>query len=176
MKAKTKMDPERKVKLMYSGELLAFSVLFLVLGSLFVADVISVADWKRWVFSILTFVGGLWLMIDFVWTLVSKKRRAKQCLLDKIMVFPMALAVFVFDLIAFISGWLQTEEGLVYFRFAIGIALLYYGVIYVFQGFYHYKHPVPMLLEAIEEEKREEVKKNQPVEETVKEEEPSNEQ
>ena len=42
----TKESLMKKVKLVYSAELAIFAVLFAVLGSLFLANVISVADWN----------------------------------------------------------------------------------------------------------------------------------
>ena len=42
---KKKLDDLTKMKLIYSGELLMFAVLFAVLGPLFLFEVITVADW-----------------------------------------------------------------------------------------------------------------------------------
>lgn len=153
---KKKLDDVTKMKLIYSGELLLFAVIFAVLGPLFLFEVITVADWKRWVFAILTLVGGVWFIVDFVWCLVSEKRRKKNSMLDKALVLPMALPVLVFDILAFVNGWVWLEEGVVYFRFALGIALCYYAVVYIFEAIYHFKHPVPMLLEELEKAEEEE--------------------
>ena len=166
---KKKLDDFTKMKLIYSGELLAFAVLFAVLGPLFLFEVITVADWKRWAFSIVTLLGGLWLIADFVWCLISEKRRKKNSMLDKTLVLPMALPVVVFDILAFVKGWVWLEEGIVYFRYALGIALSYYAIVYLFEAIYHFKHPVPMLLEEIEKAEAESAAEK-PLETTVQEE------
>ena len=166
---KKKLDDFTKMKLIYSGELLVFAVLFAVLGPLFLFEVITVADWKRWVFSIVTLLGGLWLIADFVWCLISGKRRKKNSMLDKVLVLPMALPVVVFDILAFVKGWVWLEEGVVYFRYALGIALFYYAIVYLFEAIYHFKHPVPMLLEEIEKAEAESAAEK-PLETTVQEE------
>lgn len=149
---KKKLDEVTKVKLIYSGELLVFSVVFLVLGILFLLGIITVADWKRWAFAILTCGGGAYFIGDFIWCLVSKKHRAKVSMLDKALVLPMAIPVFVFDILSFVFGWVSSEEGITYFRYALGISLLYYAAVYLFQAFYHWKHPIPGLLEGLDEE------------------------
>ena len=185
---KKKRDALTKSKMLYSGELGLFSILFAVLGILFLTGTISVADWKRWAFAIVTLAGGVWLIIDFIWTLVSKKRRAKNCLLDKAMVAPMALCVLAFDILAFAFGWVNASgEGastaILSFRLAIGIALCYYAAVYVFQAIYHWYKPLPLVIEAALEEEEEEKKKaeaqeasgEQPVTEEKKEEAPTSE-
>lgn len=153
---KKKMDELKKMKLIYSGELFIFVVVALVLGVLFLTNVISVKDWKKWAFSIITLLGGIWLIVDFIWTLVSKKRRAKNCLLDKILVVPSALSLFVLDIYALVHlipvpSW--TGNG--FFKYEIGIALCYLSVVYLVQAIYHLFVPHPSIVEAIEEEKAE---------------------
>lgn len=153
------MDGLKKYKRLYSGELLVFSILFLILGILFLTGVIAVADWKRWAFAILTMLGGAWISFDFAWCLVSKKRRAKQAMIDKVLAVLMAFPVLVFDILAFSMGWVTSDEGVLYFRYVLGVALTYYGAVYLFEAIYHYYRPVPALLEAYEEEKAEEARK-----------------
>ena len=185
---KKKRDALTKSKMLYSGELGLFSILFAVLGILFLTGTISVADWKRWAFAIVTLAGGVWLIIDFIWTLVSKKRRAKNCLLDKAMVAPMALCVLAFDILAFAFGWVNASgEGastaILAFRLAIGIALCYYAAVYVFQAISHRYKPLPLVIEAALEAEEEEKKQaeaqeasgEQPVTEEKKEEAPTSE-
>ena len=152
---KKPLEPLEKAKRIYCGELLVFALVFLVLGSLFITGVISPAGWKQWTFTIVTLLGGTWLVVDFVWCLASKKRRAKNCLLDKAMVAPMGIAVFVFDIVALCSGWLDTEVGVTAYRYGIGIPLLYYACAYIFQGVYHYFHPIPAMYEIAAEEEKE---------------------
>lgn len=155
-KAKKKLDETTKVKLIYSGELAFFAIVFLVLGILFLTKVIAVQDWKRLVFTWATLVGGFLLIGDFVWALVSKKRRKKICLLDKIMILPVSLFLIGFDLYALITNLLDVEV----YAIVVGVDFIYIAADYIFQSIYHYFKPVPGLFEdekkpetpAIEEE------------------------
>ena len=145
-----KVDPIKKIKLVYSGELMLFFALFLLLGVFFLTGIIKVREWKRYVFSIVTLIGGIWLLIDFFWTMFSPKRKAKNSLIDKILVFPVGIALIVFDIIAIVYRF---SEDLPY-RYVIGIDLCYLSAVYLFEAIYHYFKPVPLLLNAIEEEKK----------------------
>ena len=155
----------RKVKITYSVELGIFGALFAVLGALILSGVISVADWKRIAFSYVTLVGGSWLIIDFIWMMVSKKRRAKNSLFDKIIVLPVAITVIIFDIIVFSKGLVHIPDGQAtspVFRYFIGADLLYLALAYILQIIYHLYHPLPSLIravdEALDEEAREAMK------------------
>ncbi len=156
---KKKMDGLKKVKLIYSGELLLFAVVFVVIGILILVGVISIKDWKRIAFSYVTLVGGAWLIADFIWTLASPKRRARKPLIDKILVLPAALTVISFDIYAFVKGMVHSDVTSPLFAYFIGGDLCYLALVYFFEAFYHYKHPLPELVEAaMEEEKEKETK------------------
>ena len=142
-----------KVKVVYSVELGIFSALFAVLGALILSGIISVADWKRIAFSYVTLAGGAWLIIDWIWMLASPKRRAKNSMFDKIVVLPVALAVIVFDIIVFAKGLVHIPEGQATspaFRYFIGSDLVYLCLVYIAQIFYHWKHPLPSLIAAVD--------------------------
>lgn len=150
------LDKElRKAKLIYSGELLLFVAVFLVLGILILVGVIGVADWKRIAFTFLTLAGSIWLIADFIWTLRSPRKRAKNSLLDKCMVLPVALFNLGFDIAALCLGWVFLEDGEAtspWFRFVIGGDLCYLAACYLVQAIYHYFHLHPALRIAYEEE------------------------
>lgn len=157
--ANKKMDEFTKFKLTYCIELLVFAVLFVVLGVLFLCKIVPIKPWKFWVFPILTFFGGIWFMIDLVWTIKSKKRRRKNSLIDKILPAPMAFAIFCFDIYALImafSGKATTDntEYLNLFTTVVAIALLYYGAVYLFEGIYHWFVPSKALTSAYEDAER----------------------
>ena len=61
---KKKIDELTKMKLIYSGELFLFAIVGAVLGTLFIVDVIHGKDWKKWVFTILTLIGGIYFVVD----------------------------------------------------------------------------------------------------------------
>ena len=166
MTEKKKMDELKKAKLIYSGELLLFFVVFVVLGILIVINVIEIRNWKRIAFSYVTLLGGCWVIADFLWTLLSKKRRLRKPLIDKILVLPMALMVIVWDIYAFAMNLVHTDVTSPLFNYIIGANLLYLSVVYCFEAFYHWKYPLPEIIEAVEkaeeEEKKEEAKSEVP--------------
>lgn len=151
---KKKMDALKKVKLIYSGEIFLFAILFLVLGILFLVKVIDIQDYKKWLFPILTMVGATWNIAELIWALVSKKKRAKTSLLDKYLMVPASLVFLVFGSFALITLIINpsTTSLDVFFPVYIGATLLYSSAIYFFQSIYHYFYPVPALLAVIQEE------------------------
>ena len=154
------MSIEKKNKLIYSGELLLFAVVFLVIGILELVRVINLSERFQLIFKIITLVGATWIVTDFVWTLLSKKRRENYGLLDKIIILPIALYLYVFDIVGFVIP--RPYE---YYQIGVPIAFFYLACVYVFEGFYHYYNPIPMLSKAIEEEikakEEEELKKQE---------------
>lgn len=156
---KKPIDSLTKYKRIYSGELIIIAIIGLVLSVLFFANVIKVADWKKWLFTIITFIGGFWVWIDFVWTIKSPKKRKKNCLLDKILLLPNASILIILDLISLIKlaqdpNWVGFGNSN-FFGMLIGSALLYISVVYIFEGIYHYFVIHPMAYEMIEEENKE---------------------
>ncbi|MFA7032258.1 MAG: hypothetical protein WC201_01685 [Bacilli bacterium] len=153
---KKKIDDLTKAKLMYSGELAIFAILFLVLGLLFILKIIGVANYKKWLFPILTLAGAIWVIIDLVWTLLSPKKKAKSSLIDKWLVLPSALVFLGCDsyvLTALIINPSTTSLD-VFFPLYIGITLLYLSGIYVFESIYHFYRPVPALINAVKEDEK----------------------
>ena len=56
------MDKQiKKIKLIYSGELLAFALVFIVLGILELLKVIKLSERFQLIFKIITLVGATWL-------------------------------------------------------------------------------------------------------------------
>ena len=154
----------RKIKWIYSGELLLIEVVFLVIGFLELLKVITIKDWVQLVFKIVTLAGAAWLIADFVWTLLSPKKRAKNSLLDKAMMLPLAPYLMAFDIVG-----LVTERPYQYYQIGMPIVFFYIACAYIFQGIYHYYHPVPMVVEmideAIKEAEAKEAEANKPLEE-----------
>ena len=141
------MDKQaKKIKLIYSGELLLFTVVFLVLGILELLAVIKLSERFQLIFKIVTLVGATWLVVDFVWVLLSPKRKAKNAIMDKAMMLPLAVYLYVFDILGFIL-----KPGYGYYQIGVPIAFFYIACAYAFQGVYHYYHPTPAVLEMIEE-------------------------
>lgn len=159
------MDKQvKKIKLIYSGELLLFTVVFLVLGILELLAVIKLSERFQLIFKIVTLVGATWLVVDFVWVLLSPKRKAKNAIMDKAMMLPLAVYLYVFDILGFVL-----KPGYGYYQIGVPIVFFYIACAYAFQGIYHYYNPTPMVLEMIEEANKPEEPKQEekPVEEST---------
>lgn len=155
---KEKMSIEKKTKLIYSGELILIALIFIVIATLEIFGVIGKREITLIIFNWITIFGGAYLIFDFFWTLLSPRKRKKNSLLDKTLVLPLAVYFITFDILCFAKLSFITME---FRRLMMSIGFYYLSAVYIFQGIYHYYHPIPMLLEAIEEEKQEQEKKEQ---------------
>ncbi len=156
--AKQKMDEYKKCKLMYSLEFVIIAVVFIVIGVLKICGVWNYNEIRKAIFNWVTIFGGTWMIIDFIWVLCSKKRRKKNSLLDKILQVPLGIYLIVFDLLCFLWNG-QPEK---FYQIGMPMAFFYIGVIYTFEGIYHWFHPVPAVIQMgvdIEKAKQEELAK-----------------
>ena len=94
---KKKMSAETKAKLFYSGELVLFAIAFLVIAILEFCQVIKISNRHHTIFNWVTIFGGSWLIADFIWALVDKKRRKRIALIDKIIHLPLGIYLISFD-------------------------------------------------------------------------------
>lgn len=147
---KQKMDPVKKYKLIYSGELIVIAIVAIVLGTLIWVRVLGKSDHFPYVYTILTLVGSAWIVIDFIWASLSKKRRLRISYLDKILNLPLGLGLIAFDIYSLVTGLRQD----VYQAKYVAIFFLYIAINYIFQGIYHYFVPVPGFLESLKEEEK----------------------
>lgn len=152
-----KLDKETKYKLIYSGELALFAVLFAVFSVLKFTGVMGYNATRALVFNIITLAGGTWGIIDFTWAVCSKKRQQRISLLDKFLLLPLSLFIITYDLICFIA---KPEP--IFYSMSIGAAFAYVAVVYCFQAVYHFYHPIPGLLEDDEEEEKSENSQEKP--------------
>ena len=143
--AKEKMSDEKKIKLVYSGELLVFAIVFFVLGALKVSLVIRTNNIIRIIFNWVTLFGGTWTIVDFIWVLCSKKRRKKNSILDKALMVPLGIYLITYDLICLLGPTRDTS----FYAYCMSVVLFYAGTIFTFQAIYHYWHPIPTILDAI---------------------------
>lgn len=149
MEKTTYTKEQKKAILIYSIELAVFAVVFAVIAILILLEIIGVRDWKKYAFTYVTMIGGLWPITDFIWCLASKKHRAKNSMVDKCLLLPVPLCLIPLDIWILVQGIENVDPNV--FRFGISIPLLYFAVAYAFEAVYHYIKPIPMLLE--EEEK-----------------------
>lgn len=159
MNKPTYTKDQKKAVLLYSGELAVFSIIFIVIGLLIILEVIGISGWKRYAFTYVTLIGGIWPIADFIWTLASKKHRAANSLVDKCLLVPTPLCLIPLDIWILVQGIEKVENNV--FRFGIGIPLIYFALVYAFEAVYHYFKPIPMLLEEDEKEKETTIKKEE---------------
>ncbi len=163
---KKKLDALTKAKLIYSGELIIIAIVFLVVAILKFTNVIPYNATRHLVLNWITLFGGTWVIVDFVWALLSKKRRPRISLLDKALHLPAGIYLVTFDLFCIIT---RPDNPMIY-RCGFPIAISYLCLCYIFEGIYHFYHPIPGILEAVVEVDDEEEKIEDTPEETLKEE------
>lgn len=152
MAKKEPMSIALKGKLIIQGEYLLIGLVFLVLGILKIIGIFPTSSEVRFrIFNFVTVLGGTWIIIDFLWSTFSGKRRAKIDYIDKILVLPAGICILVFDIFSFIT-W---TDGIPEFAgYAIGVIFVYVGVVYLFQAIYHWFRPTKALLAAIAEDEK----------------------
>ena len=140
---KKKIDFATKAKLIYSGELLVFAIAFLTIAILEFTQVIKISERHHLIFNWLTVFGGTWLIVDLFWAIFDKKRQKRIALIDKIVHAPIGVYLIAFDLFCLIS---KPSDPMIY-QIGIPIALSYLSLSYIFEAIYHFKYPIPGLIE-----------------------------
>ena len=153
---KQKMDIQTKAKLIYSIELGVFAAIFIVLAILKFVGVIGTNATRLTVFNWITIFGGSWIVADFLWAMLDKKRQKRVAIIDKCLHLPAGLYLISFDLYCLIA---KPAIDSPICRFGVPIVLAYLGLCYAFEAIYHFKYPVPGLLDGIE--KQEETASNE---------------
>ena len=146
---KKKITPEQKYKLIYSGELAIVAVIAIVLGILFLLEILGRRDHTPIAYTVLTLTGAAWILFDFFWTTFSKERKAKKSYLDRILNLPLAIGLIIFDVYAIVNGLSQPQ----YPSKFISIFMFYIALNTLFQAIYHYYKPIPEIIEMIEQDK-----------------------
>ena len=147
----------KKNKTIFLLEYLVIAVVLLLVGFLRLFDVIPYSDKRLLVYNIVTLIGVAYVFFDTTWYIVSKKKRERSDLIDKI--FPLIAAIYllVFDIL--VLAKINTE--LNFIKYSISIVLLCAGAVSLFLGIYHHYKPSKMLLEAVEEEYQEKLKEQE---------------
>lgn len=149
---KKKLDETTKIKLIYSGELIFFSLLFLVLAILQTAGVISLSERFLNIFKIVTLLGIAYFTYDIISTFVNKKKRARVCLVDKFSTIIVPPYLLFVDILL----WSGNEFIWNNPKFFITPLFFYIAAVYAFQGIYHWFKPLKELFEDEEESKNNE--------------------
>ena len=149
----TKMDELKKAKLIYTIELGIFAAAFLVVAILQLTHIINFGETHLRIINWITIFGAPLGILDFIWFINSPVRRKKNSFLDKVLILPLAIYILTFDIICFVN---YSNPQLELAQIMIPCALIYVTVIYTIEAIYHWYKPVPMLYEAIEEDKNKE--------------------
>lgn len=144
------MDFATKAKLIYSGELAIFAVVFLVFAILKFTGVMGVNETRLRIFNWITLFGGSWIIADFVWAIFDKKRQKRIALIDKCIHLPAGLYLMTFDLYCLIA---KPAIDSPICKFGVPIVLAYLCLCYTFEAIYHFKYPVPGIIDVVEQEK-----------------------
>ena len=139
---KKKMDFATKAKLFYSGELIIIAIVFIVISILKLTNVFKYNETRSLIFNWITIFGGAWVIADLIWAIVDKKRQKRICLIDKIIHAPAGIYFITFDLYCLIA-----HPGEMFYQRAIPVVLLYLAACYIFESIYHFKYPIPGLIE-----------------------------
>lgn len=157
---KKPLDDLTKAKLIYSGELVLFAIAALVIAILTFVGVIGMSETKvNWI-TWITLLGGSVLIVNTIWFFCSKKKREKGSWLDTLLVLPIPLTMIPLDIIHLSTKAIPDAD----YKYIIPAVLLYVIVIYLIQAVYHWFRPLPLLIEAANEED-EEKKEDVPAEE-----------
>ncbi len=144
-----KLSDETKAKLIYSGELFLFAILFAVFGVLKLTNKMGYNPTRVLIFNWITVFGALWGIADFIWAISSKKRQKRISLIDKILILPLAIFIEIYDLISLITK----PENKNFYSLMLGCAFMYVAAVYLFESIYHFYNPIPGLLEDDENKK-----------------------
>lgn len=137
----------KRTKLIFLAEYIFIGLVLLTLGLLRILDVIPFNSTRLLVYNIITTVGAAYLIFDFIWVIVSKKKKEKACMLDKILTLIPGLYLVVFNIICFAKLY----DSLGFYQYSVGAVLLYAGLASLFMGIYHHYRPTKQILEAIDE-------------------------
>ena len=92
-----------KAKLIYSGELALFAIVFIVLAILRITQVIPFDEKRALFFNWISLFGGSWVIADFLWAMLSPKRKKRVSLIDKSIHLPVGFYLIAFDLYCLIA-------------------------------------------------------------------------
>ena len=140
---KKKIDEVTKIKLIYSGELLIFSIVFIVLGLLQLFGVIGLSETFLNIFKIITLIGAAYFIYDIVTLFTNKAKREKACIPDKISTILVPPYIIVIDIFL----WSKNEYIWANPQYFIAPLFLVIAAAYLFQAIYHWFNPLKELFE-----------------------------
>lgn len=136
----------KKYRMIFFIEYLAIAAILILIGFLRAFDVMQYSEKRLLVYNIITLIGVAYIIFDLWWNLRAKKR-ADFSPVDKIPPLFWGAFLLVFDILV-----LSKSVTDIYFvKYSVVAVLFSAGLYSAFLGFYHYKKPQKMLLEAVEE-------------------------
>ena len=156
-----KMDELTKAKLIYSGELVFIALVALVIGILELTYIIKICNGFRIGFTWVTILLSPAMLIDTIYVMVKPERRANISIFDRCCLIPIYIYLIIIDEISLINYNTMPQS---YYQTVIGILIIYVAVIYLIQACYHWYHPHPTLVAAIEQDIKDEAKKKEELE------------
>ena len=144
----------KKYTMIFFVEYLVVALVLLVVGFLKVFDIIKYNPNRLLAYNIITLIGVAYIFFDFFFNILSKTRRAKVSILDKVLPLIVAIYLLVFDILVLA----KINQDLNFIKYSIGAVLLYAGSFALFSGIYHLFKPTIQIKEAIEEAYEEKLK------------------
>ena len=138
----------KKTRIIFLVEYLVVSSVILTLGILKLTGVIDYNPKRLLAYNIITLIGGALVVADFLWAILSKKRRQKVSLMDKFIVLPVGLYLIMFNIFC-LSPY---PVSIAYTKYSIGTTLTTVGLTQLFIGIYHFFKPSKQILEAVDQE------------------------
>ena len=141
----------KKTRIIILVEYLIISAVIYTLGILKFLDIIKTNFNRLLAYNIITTVFALYLLFEFFWYLFSKKKRAKDDAIDRILPVPGACYMLVFAILCYINDY----KGVIDYhlvKYSVGAIMLYMATGSLTLGIYHFIKPGRQMLEAVEEE------------------------
>ena len=136
----------KKYRMIFFLEYLAIAAVLILIGFLRAFDVMQYSENRLLVYNIITLIGVAYLIFDLWWSLRPKKR-ADFSLIDKIPPLFWGAFLLVFDILVLS----KSVTDMYFVKYSVVAVLFSAGIYSAYLGFYHYKKPQKMLLEAVEE-------------------------
>ena len=141
----------KKLKTFTLIEYIVIAVVIYTLGILKFLEIIKTNFNRLLAYNIITTVFAVYLFFEFFWYLFSKKKRAKDDAIDRILPIPGAAYMLVFATICYIND----AKGVIDYPFvkiSVGAIMLYMATGSLTLGIYHFIKPGKQILEAVDEE------------------------
>ena len=143
----------KKYQKIFFIEYLVISAILFLVGFLRLFNVMEYSETRLLIYNIITLIGAAYIFFDLFWNLRAKKRKDFSPV-DKIPPLCIAIFLVVFDILVLSKSVIDPN----FIKYSVVAVLFSAGAFSLFMGFYHYKKPQKMVLDAIEEAYQEALK------------------